>query len=73
MNVKSLSKAALICCICLILSILLGVLAMTCVYILPTGRMLTQADRSLPIFETEGTSFSWAPGETSARLDGYTA
>ena len=72
MNVKSLSKAALICCICLILSILLGVLAMTCVYILPTGRMLTQADRSLPIFETEGTGFFWAPWEPSARLDGYT-
>ena len=72
MNVKSLSKAALICCICLILSILLGVLAMTCVYILPTGRMLTQADRSLPIFETEGTGFFWAPLEPSARLDGYT-
>ena len=72
MNVKSLGKAVLICCVCLILSILLGILAMTCVYALPTGRMLTQADRSLPIFETEGSSFSWAPGEASARLDGYT-
>jgi len=72
MHVKSLGKAALVCCVCLILSILLGILVMTCVYILPTGRMLTQADRSLPVFEAEGTSFSWAPGEPGARLDGYT-
>lgn len=72
MNVKSLGKAALVCCVCLILSILLGILAMTCVYILPTGRMLTQADRSLPVFENEGTGFFWAPGEPSARLDGFT-
>ena len=72
MRVKSMGKAALVCCVCLILSILLGILVMTCVYILPTGRMLTQADRSLPVFENEGTGFFWAPGEPGARLDGYT-
>lgn len=72
MHVKSFGKAALVCCVCLILSILLGILAMTCVYILPTGRMLTQADSSLEIFENEGTGFFWAPYEKSTRLDGYT-
>lgn len=72
MNIKSIGKAALVCCVCLISSILLGILALTCVYILPTGRMLTQADRSLPVFENEGSGFFWAPGEPSARLDGFT-
>ena len=72
MTRKSFGKAGLKCFVCLLLSILAGILLMTCVYILPTGRMLTQADRSLPIFENEGTSFCWAPEEKSARLDGYT-
>lgn len=52
MTRKSFGKAGLKCFVCLLLSILAGILLMTCVYILPTGRMLTQADRSLPIFET---------------------
>ena len=72
MNIKSFGQAALRCLGCLLLSILAGIFIMTCVYALPTGRMLTQADRSLPIFETEGTGFFWAPGETGSRLDGYT-
>lgn len=72
MNLKPFGKAAAACCVCLLLSILLGILAMTCVYILPTGRMLTQADRSLPLFENEGTGFFWAPEEKSTRLDGFT-
>lgn len=72
MTRKSFGKAGLKCFVCLLLSILAGILIMTCVYILPTGRMLTQADRSLPIFENEGTSFCWAPEEKSARLDGFT-
>lgn len=72
MTRKSFGKAGLKCFVCLLLSILAGILLMTCVYILPTGRMLTQADRSLPIFENEGTSFCWAPEERSARLDGFT-
>ena len=72
MKMKPLGRAVITCCVCLLLSILLGILAMTCVYILPTGRMLTQADRSLRIFEDEGTSFSWAPEEKASRLDGYT-
>ena len=72
MTRKSFGKAGLKCFVCLLLSILAGILLITCVYILPTGRMLTQADRSLPIFENEGTSFCWAPEEKSARLDGYT-
>ena len=72
MNLKSFGKRALKCCLTLLASILAGILLMTCVYMLPTGRMLTQADRSLPIFENEGTSFCWAPEEKSARLDGYT-
>ncbi len=72
MTRKSFGKAGLKCFVCLLLSILAGILLMTCVYILPTGRMLTQADRSLPIFENEGTSFCWAPEEKSARLDGFT-
>lgn len=72
MTRKSFGKAGLKCFVCLLLSVLAGILLMTCVYILPTGRMLTQADRSLPIFENEGTSFCWAPEEKSARLDGYT-
>lgn len=72
MTRKSFGKAGLKCFVCLLLSILAGILLITCVYILPTGRMLTQADRSLPIFENEGTSFCWAPEERSARLDGFT-
>ena len=72
MTRKSFGKAGLKCFVCLLLSVLAGILLMTCVYILPTGRMLTQADRSLPIFENEGTSFCWAPEEKSARLDGFT-
>ena len=72
MTRKSFGKAGLKCFVCLLLSILAGILLITCVYILPTGRMLTQADRSLPIFENEGTSFCWAPEEKSARLDGFT-
>lgn len=72
MTRKSFGKAGLKCFVCLLLSILAGILLMTCVYILPTGRMLTQADRSLPVFENEGTSFCWAPEERSARLDGFT-
>lgn len=72
MTRKSFGKAGLKCFVCLLLSILAGILLMTCVYILPTGRMLTQADRSLPVFENEGTSFCWAPEEKSARLDGFT-
>lgn len=72
MNLKLFGKAALKCCLVLLASILAGIVLMSCVYMLPTGRMLTQADRSLPIFENEGTSFCWAPEEKSARLDGYT-
>lgn len=72
MTRKSFGKAGLKCFVCLLLSILAGILLITCVYILPTGRMLTQADRSLPVFENEGTSFCWAPEERSARLDGFT-
>ena len=72
MNLKLFGKAALKCCLVLLASILAGIVLMSCVYMLPTGRMLTQADRSLPIFENEGTSFCWAPEERSARLDGFT-
>lgn len=72
MNLKLFGKAALKCCLVLLASILAGIVLMSCVYMLPTGRMLTQADRSLPIFENEGTSFCWAPEEKSARLDGFT-
>lgn len=45
---------------------------MTCVYALPTGRMLTQVDRSFESIDQEGGSFYWAPGYPGARLDGYT-
>ena len=72
MNLKLFGKAALKCCLVLLASILAGIVLMSCVYMLPTGRMLTQADRSLSIFENEGTSFCWAPEERSARLDGFT-
>ncbi len=73
MTLKSRGKPFLLCLVCLLLSILLGVAAMTCVYLLPTGRMLTKADESIPILENEGGSFYWAPpDDASTRLDGYT-
>lgn len=56
----------------LLAAILLGTALMTCVYILPTGRMQTNVAESVEIIDTEGGSFSWAPGYAGARLDGFT-
>lgn len=73
MRLKNLCTAAGKCLLCLLLAVLLGTAAMTAVYALPTGRMHTNVDRSIPLLENEGSSFFWAPpDDMSTRLDGFT-
>lgn len=73
MRLKNLCTAAGKCLLCLLLAVLLGTAAMTAVYALPTGRMHTNVDRSIPLLENEGGSFFWAPpDDLSTRLDGFT-
>lgn len=73
MRLKNLCTAAGKSLLCLLLAVLLGAAAMTAVYALPTGRMHTNVDRSIPLLENEGGSFFWAPpDDLSTRLDGYT-
>lgn len=73
MRLKNLCTAAGKSLLCLLLAVLLGTAAMTAVYALPTGRMHTNVDRSIPLLENEGGSFFWAPpDDMSTRLDGYT-
>lgn len=73
MRLKNLCTAAGKCLLCLLLAVLLGTAAMTAVYVIPTGRMHTNVDRSIPLLENEGGSFLWAPpDDLSTRLDGFT-
>lgn len=72
MRRNSLGKCVLVSLLCLCLSVVLGVLSLTCVCALPTGRMLTKAAESVPILEQEGSGFYWAPDRVSSRLDGFT-
>ena len=73
MNPKSLGRYALRCFLWLLVSVLLGVLLLTAVYALPTGRMHTNVDRSIPLLENEGSGFFWAPpDDVTTRLDGFT-
>ncbi len=73
MNKNKLWVKAFRCVDFLILSILVGVLLMTAVYVLPVGRMHTQVDASRPLFENEGHGFYWCPpDDVTTRLDGYT-
>lgn len=53
-------------------AILAGCVLMTCVYALPTGRMLTNLSEGYESITSEGSSFNWAPGYPGARLDEYT-
>ena len=73
MNKNKLWVKAFRCVDFLILSILVGVLLMTAVYVLPVGRMHTKVDESRPLFENEGHGFYWCPpDDATTRLDGYT-
>ena len=73
MNKNKLWVKAFRCVDFLILSILVGVLLMTAVYVLPVGRMHTKVDESRPLFENEGHGFYWCPpDDVTTRLDGYT-
>ena len=73
MNRTSLGRHALRCLLWLLISVLVGTVLMTAVYALPTGRMHTNVDRSIPLLENEGGSFFWAPpDDMSTRLDGFT-
>ena len=56
----------------LLVSIATGTVLMIGVYMLPTGRMLTNVVESYEIIDTEGGSFTWAPGYPGSRLDGFT-
>lgn len=72
LQAKKTARILLTCTGSLLVAILVGCLLMTCVYALPTGRMQTKVSESIASIDTEGGSFSWAPGYSSARLDGYT-
>ena len=72
MRNRKIWSVPVLCAGCLLCAILAGCLLMTCVYALPTGRMLTNVAESFESIDTEGGSFSWAPGYPGARLDGFT-
>lgn len=72
MNFRKITKKCIVCILCLLLSILLGVLAMTCVYALPTGRMRNNLVEIEYVLDAEGSGYFWAPWQKSARLDGFT-
>ena len=65
MRNRKIWSVPVLCAGCLLLAILAGCLLMTCVYALPTGRMLTNVVESFESIDTEGGSFSWAPGYLS--------
>ena len=72
MNQKRTLKGVLNALAILLAAIFAGTVLMIGVYCLPTGRMLTNAAESYEIIDTEGGSFTWAPGYPGSRLDGYT-
>ena len=53
-------------------SIVLGTIAMIGVYFLPTAPMFHHVERSIEIFETEGTHYGWANGKHSSDIDNFT-
>ena len=65
-------RSILIALSLLLAAVLLGTVLMTCAYILPTGRMQTNVAESFETIDTEGGSFTWAPGYAGSRLDGFT-
>ena len=65
-------RSILIALSLLLAAILLGTVLVTCAYILPTGRMRTNVAESFETIDTEGGSFTWAPGYAGSRLDGFT-
>lgn len=72
MKSKELLKGVLTAFAVLLAALVLGTMLMTAVYVLPTGRMLTNVDKSFESIDMEGGSFTWAPGYPGSRLDGYT-
>ena len=72
MNHKRTLKGVLTALSILLAAIIAGTVLMIGVYILPTGRMLTNVAESIEIIDTEGGSFTWAPGYPGSRLDGFT-
>lgn len=72
MKYKTILQNVLTALAVLLAAILLGTLLITCVYVLPTGRMLTKVAESFETIDTEGGSFTWAPGYAGSRLDGFT-
>ena len=61
------------CAVCLVLSIMLGVLLLTAVYALPVGRMHANVTRSTQMLYNQGDFFSWSqPQDVTTTLDGYT-
>ena len=72
MKPKKALKGALTAFVLLLAAVVLGTGVMTAVYMLPTGRMLTNVAESIETIDTEGGSFTWAPGYAGSRLDGFT-
>lgn len=72
MKYKTILRNTLTALSVLLAAILLGTALMTGVYSLPTGRMLTNVAESVDTIDTEGGSFTWAPGYAGTRLDGFT-
>lgn len=53
-------------------SIVFGTIAMIGVYFLPTAPIFHHVERSIEIFETEGTHYGWADGKHSSDIDNFT-
>ena len=72
MNRKKALSGVLRALAVLLAAIAAGTVLMIGAYILPTGRMLTNVAESIETLDTEGGSFTWAPGYPGSRLDGFT-
>lgn len=56
----------------LVIASICGVLLMTAVYLIPTGRISQNVSASAEIFDKEGLTNSYIPWMTSTRMDNYT-
>lgn len=59
--------------ICIVLiTVIIGIISMIAIYSIPAGRMYTNAQKSIKLYEAEGVYPSWANGKISSRLDNFT-
>lgn len=56
----------------LLLAAAAGTLLMILAYCLPTAGIREHVRESLPVFQTEGDYFFWAPGFSAAKIDNFT-